>query len=94
MRRRGSVALAPGEREAGGEYSDSRIVVGYDGAHPDVEVASHVLYGVPGQMIAEFGEGAALVVGSRGHGGFVGMLLGSVSRSVIHHASCAVMLVR
>jgi nucleotide-binding universal stress UspA family protein len=40
-------------------------------------------------------EGAdLLVVGSRGHGGFVGSLIGSVSHYCVNHATCPVVVVR
>lgn len=63
--------------------------------HPKVIVTTEVLYGDPGQSVADLGATAGLiVVGSRGHGGFTGMLLGSVSHRVIHAAACPVMVVR
>lgn len=64
-------------------------------AHPGVPVTTEVLYGDPGETLANLGSTAGLVVvGSRGRGGFTGMLLGSVSHRVIHSATCPVMVVR
>ncbi|MEW1955264.1 universal stress protein [Terrabacter sp. NPDC080008] len=63
--------------------------------HPKVIVTTEVLYGDPGQSLADLGATAGLiVVGSRGRGGFTGMLLGSVSHRVVHNAACPVMIVR
>ena len=47
----------------------------------------------PSVLIAESREADLLVLGARGHGGFTGMLLGSVTNSVAHHAACPVVIV-
>jgi nucleotide-binding universal stress UspA family protein len=64
-------------------------------AHPSLDVTAEAVLGEPGAMLGELGKDAGLiVVGSRGRGGFAGMLLGSVSHRVIHDAVCPVMVVR
>ncbi len=61
--------------------------------HP-VGLQLTVREGNPAQVLLEVSEGAwMLVVGSRGHGGFTGLLLGSVSSSVAAHAKCPVLVV-
>lgn len=57
-------------------------------------VQKHVIEGHPAQVLLDAAEGAELlVVGSRGHGGFTGMLLGSVSQHLVTHARCPVVVV-
>jgi nucleotide-binding universal stress UspA family protein len=45
------------------------------------------------QLIAESEGSEMLIVGSRGLGGFTGLLLGSVSRSCVEHADCPVLVI-
>ncbi|MEU4874491.1 universal stress protein [Streptomyces sp. NPDC021608] len=72
----------------------SETVAGRTATHPEVELHHEVLLGHPVDVLTEASEHAlALVVGTRGHGGFTGMLLGSVSQGALHHAHCPVLAV-
>lgn len=64
------------------------------GEGQDIVVTSTAVEGHPALALLHAAEEAdLLVVGSRGHGGFVGALLGSVSQHVVCHAPCPVVVV-
>jgi len=64
------------------------------GPTPDVPVERVVKEGHAAPVLLAASAGAdLLVVGSRGHGAFAGMLIGSVSEHVVRHAPCAVVVV-
>jgi nucleotide-binding universal stress UspA family protein len=87
----------PGERfdprycddDARREIDEAVAALGDIGAELEVEPVTVNARGV----LAGAGDADLLVVGSRGHGGVAGLLLGSVSRHVAHHARCPVVIV-
>jgi nucleotide-binding universal stress UspA family protein len=65
-----------------------------EGPQPPPEVHAHAAMGIAADVLINESHGAdLLVVGSRGHGGFTSMLLGSVSTQCATHASCPVTVV-
>ncbi|WP_406176222.1 universal stress protein [Streptomyces sp. NBC_00996] len=64
------------------------------GPTPRLAVDARVEEGHPAQvLLAAAGEADLLVVGSRGHGAFTGMLLGSTAQHCLRHAPCPVLVV-
>lgn len=63
--------------------------------YSDVPVEAVVVDGHPAKVLAGASATAQLVVvGTRGHGGFAGLLLGSVGLQLLHHADCPVLIAR
>jgi nucleotide-binding universal stress UspA family protein len=88
----------PAGREAaeqnGRELLAERLA-GCQEKYPDVAVRRVVTRAQPVEALLENAADAQLVVvGSRGHGGFAGAILGSTSQALIYHANCPVLVVR
>ncbi len=72
----------------------SEVLAGHRERYPDVEIEFHLGRGHADNVVLEASEECdLLVVGSRGHGGFASLMLGSVSNRVLHHAQCSVAVV-
>jgi nucleotide-binding universal stress UspA family protein len=101
----GPVSTGPGDMlplvyDAEALAEENRVTLaeslaGHNDKYPDVQVRARVVRGRPAAVLAEAARGAELlVVGSRGRGGFRGLLLGSVSRAVLHRCAGPVAVVR
>jgi nucleotide-binding universal stress UspA family protein len=64
------------------------------GTDSQAQIHTRVMHGHPAQVLMDAAGGAQmLVVGSRGHGTFAGILLGSVSQHCVQHAPCPVTVI-
>ena len=80
-------------RTAAEEMVDKQIATVL-GSDPGIEIQREIREGPPAMQLLEAAKDATLiVVGSRGRGGFSGLVLGSVSAQVAHHAACPVTIV-
>lgn len=80
----------PDLREEAEQMLD-RAVERWAAKYPDVQVTTTAAQGTLTHQVIDASKGAnLLVVGSRGHGAFAGMLLGSVSQAAVRHAHCPV----
>lgn len=74
---------------------ESFVAEAMAGADLEVEVRCAVANDLPARALLDAADDAEmLVVGARGLGGFKGLLLGSVSRQVVDHAPCTVVVAR
>lgn len=70
-------------------------LAGWQEKYPDVRVRREVVRDHPSRALLRYADGARLVVvGTRGRGGFTGLVLGSTGQHLLHHAPCPVAVVR
>jgi nucleotide-binding universal stress UspA family protein len=73
----------------------SESLAGWTQQYPEVEIKPELVRGRPAAALTERSRTTQLMVtGARGRGGFTGLLLGSVSQTLLHHAGCPVAIVR
>lgn len=85
----------PGELRDAEERLVAEALAGRGARYPGVSVTYKVVRGGAREALIEASRDAGLLVlGARGRGGFAGLLLGSVSQALLHHAHCPVAVVR
>ncbi|MGN6744121.1 MAG: universal stress protein [Amnibacterium sp.] len=82
--------LEGGAREA----QEEALTAAFGSERPAFLTTAIVQGGAARVLLDESRDADVLVVGSRGHGGFAGLLLGSVSTACAEHAGCDVLVVR
>lgn len=89
-------AVLPGEDLAAAAEQELATAINRASSEKgQVPVERRVVRGHPAAVLLAQAENAdLLVVGSHGHGGFVGALIGSVSQHCVQHATCPVVVVR
>ncbi|HEX5597594.1 MAG TPA: universal stress protein [Micromonosporaceae bacterium] len=99
------VSLGPGDMQPlvfdlnALEEDENRVLAeslaGWRERYPDVPVETRTVRGRAARaLLNEASDAQLIVVGARGRGGFAGLLLGSVSQAVLHHAPCPVAVLR
>ncbi|MDG4831021.1 universal stress protein [Solwaraspora sp. WMMD1047] len=69
-------------------------VAGWRGRYPEVAIRPRLIRGRPAPaLIDQTATARLVVVGARGRGGFTGLVTGSVSQALLHHAQCPVAVV-
>lgn len=90
-----SAATRPELFEAEARRTVSEALAGWRGLWPDVEARTEIVRGNPKKALVEWsGKAQLVVVGARGRDTFKGLVLGSVSQSLLYHSACPVAVVR
>ena len=90
----GSLGIDPGDLHRAAEDLLDRALADAGTDTAGVEIERQVVQGSAAEaLVTAVGKDDLLVVGSRGHGGFAELLLGSVSQQCVHHAPCPVVVV-
>jgi nucleotide-binding universal stress UspA family protein len=83
-----------GAKERGRKLIEDGLKQAADVGLGDVKVTRQEAVGHAARILLDAAKDAdLLVVGTRGHGGFAGLLLGSVAQSLVAHAPCPVVVV-